>query len=59
MSSVAEKDYCPACDISWAYDVDGKRFSRVVGVVVADRIAYWSCPNCGTQWERNATGDET
>jgi len=41
---------CPSCDKRW--EVDG--YSRVIGVVINDRVARWQCPDCLALWDRDA-----
>jgi len=52
--SVGE-DICPSCRVDFTYEVDGKTYSRRVGVEIPglyDGVAYWECPSCGYRWAR-------
>ena len=52
--NIPESDNCPACGVQWDYYVDGKRYSRVIGIYdqSRDRTVAWRCPNCDEQWAR-------
>lgn len=48
-------DACPKCNADFSYEVDGKTYSRRIGVEVQglyDGVAYWKCPDCGHNWQR-------
>jgi predicted RNA-binding Zn-ribbon protein involved in translation (DUF1610 family) len=47
---VTGPDPCPECGVDLAYQVDGKTYSRKVGVVINDKVAVYRCPDCGGQW---------
>lgn len=43
---------CPKCKAGLSYVVEQKVYSRAVGHVVDDRVAWWSCPDCKHTWDR-------
>lgn len=46
---------CPACQARLSYEVDGKTYSRVIGIEIPgvyDGVLYWRCPCCGYDWHR-------
>jgi len=48
-------DRCPHCEHDLLYQVDGKTYSRLVGVEIQggyDGVSYWACPFCGAAWDR-------
>lgn len=51
---------CPHCAADLAYEVDGKAYSRAIGVEIAgvyDGALFWHCPACGQDWHRWPEGD--
>lgn len=54
-ASVDEFDQCPECGTEWAYEVEGKKYSHLIGIEdprVYDGVSWWKCPACGTLWDR-------
>lgn len=51
---------CPHCRADLAYEVDGKTYSRGIGVEIQgvyDGVLFWRCPDCGHDWHRWPEGD--
>jgi len=58
------KDNCPSCGASFQGGMipedqrhlfGGKaHFSRMIGIVINDRVVCWRCPDCGHMWPRCA-----
>lgn len=49
----AEK--CPECERELLYQVDGKTYSKLIGLEVRgkyDGVSYWACPFCQVVWDR-------
>jgi DNA-directed RNA polymerase subunit RPC12/RpoP len=45
---------CPECKHHLFYEVNGKWYSRVIGLYDRglDRTVSWRCPDCNHEWER-------
>ena len=46
---------CPVCQAEWDYEVDGKKFSHLIGVEdssIYDGVSWWRCPECNAMWDR-------
>jgi hypothetical protein len=48
-------DMCPHCEHDLLYKVDGKTYSKLVGLEIQggyDGVSYWACPFCQVVWDR-------
>lgn len=46
---------CPECGESWAYEHDGKTYSKIIGIEVRgvyDGVCKYRCPHCTQEWKR-------
>jgi transposase-like protein len=43
---------CPKCKADLSYVVEQINYSRAVGHVINDRVAFWECPDCRHTWDR-------
>jgi len=46
---------CPHCQADLTYEVDGKKYSSLIGLEIQggyDGISYWACPKCKVVWDR-------
>lgn len=55
-------DACPRCGTDWRITIanpsgTATEGSRLIGVVINDRVLYWDCPNCHARWARGAFVD--
>lgn len=51
---------CPLCSADLAYEVDGKEYSRGIGVEISgvyDGVLFYLCPVCDGTWHRWPVGD--
>ncbi len=44
---------CPHCHADLRDHENGPPFKREIGIDINDRIAYWRCPDCSQNFERN------
>lgn len=57
--NISEWTACHDCGVKWHYIVEGKTYSRIIGVEYEhgsperyDGVSEWRCPFCGTRWGR-------
>lgn len=58
--TIPDATACPHCDFPLRYEVDGKVYSKMMGIEIQggyDGVSYWACPNCKVVWDR-FTGKE-
>lgn len=70
MPAVSDLDACPECGTSWLaepipeasrHHYGGRtHFRRLIGIYDPrrDRTVAWRCPDCGTEWDRNAKAEQ-
>ena len=60
MTEEFDKFHCKFCHADLSYEVDGKKYSKLIGVEIRgeyDGVSYWHCPVCTVYWSR-FTGDK-
>jgi Zn-finger nucleic acid-binding protein len=53
-------DLCPLCGANLVYEVEGKTYSRCIGVEIQgvyDGMLFYQCPDCDGRWHRFPEGD--